>query len=271
MDRGKYKLIAVDMDGTLLDSRGMISDKTVRTVRRAVDAGILFTVCTGRAIQGVEKYNALLQLKGPFIAYNGAMIVDAESRETLFEQGLLRSDAAKIIELGLRYDTTMCIWAGSQLYGNRLNRRIHTYKKLSGVEPVLAENFDELLDKGITKILWYDDEKRIQEAVSGLSADLFTEVTYCTSQPFFLEFFNSKVSKAKAMEKIGEICGIGREEMIAIGDGLNDLDMIQYAGLGIAMGNADAEVRRHAQFVTATNDEDGVRKAIERFVEINGC
>lgn len=266
----EYKLIAVDMDGTLLDSRGQITDKTIQTVRRVAEVGILFTVCTGRPIQGVEKYNEILRLKGPAITYNGAVIVDMESRETLFEQGLLRSDAGKIIELGLQYDTTMCIWAGGRLYGNRLNDRIHDYKKLSGVEPVLAKNFDQLLDKGITKILWYDDEKRIREAVNGISAKLFTEVTYCTSQPAFLEFFNRNVSKAKAMEKISERCGIRREEMIAIGDGLNDLDMIEYAGMGIAMGNAQEEVKKHARFITASNDEDGVSKAIGRILGWQG-
>lgn len=267
----RYKLIAADMDGTLLDSNGQIADKTLQTIRRVADAGILFTVCTGRPIQGVDKYNGLLKLKGPAITYNGAVIVDMESRRTLFEQGLLRNDAGKIIELGLEYDTTMCIWSGGRLYGNKLNERIHDYKKLSGVEPVLAENFGELLDQGITKILWYDDEERIRKVLKDFSAELFTEVTCCTSKPDFLEFFNRKASKGKALKKIGELYGIRREEMIAIGDGLNDLDMIRYAGLGIAMGNGDAEVRKQAQFVTDTNDEDGVRKAIERFIGTKGC
>lgn len=260
-----YKLVAVDMDGTLLNSNGEITDNTIRAIRRLVDTGVVFTISTGRPIQGVEKYNSLLHLRGPVITYNGAMIVDAETHETLFERGLLREDAKKIFELGLHCDTTMCIWAGNQLYGNKLNSRIHDYKKLSGVEPIKVEEFEELLNIGVTKILWYDDADVIKKIMQELSADMFSEVTYCTSKPTFLEFFNRKVSKSEAMKQIGQIYGINREEMIAIGDGLNDLNMIKYAGLGIAMGNADNEVKNNAQYITASNDDEGVLKAIERF------
>lgn len=261
----EYKLIAVDMDGTLLNSKGEITQKTVESIRDVVEKGVMFTISTGRPIQGVAKYNDLLSLKGPIITYNGAMIVKAENQEVLFEQGLLRDDAKKILELGKMYNTTMCIWANNQLYGNRLDEKIHDYKKLSGVEPILAENFDELLDIGITKILWYDETKRIEQFLNTLSQDIFFEVSFCTSKPTFLEFFSSKVSKARAMEKIGEIYGIEKNEMIAIGDGLNDLSMIQYAGLGVAMDNADEAVKRNAQFITDSNDNDGVRKVIEKF------
>ena len=152
------------------------------------------------------------------------------------------------------------------MYGNRLDEKIHDYKKLSGVEPVLAEDVEMLLDIGITKILWYDEAERIEEILALLSLDMFLEVSYCTSKPTFLEFISKKVSKAVAMEKIGELLGIAREEMVAIGDGLNDLSMIQYAGLGVAMGNAAKEVKEHAKFITDTNDEEGVRKVLEKIL-----
>ena len=262
----KYKLVAADMDGTLLDSEGEITPATVDAIRELAEKDVVFIVSTGRPIQGVEKYKELLGLTGPVITYNGAMIVNAKDNTVLFEQGLLREDARKIWELGLSYDTTMCIWAGNRLYGNRLDERIHDYKKLSGVEPVLAEDIEALLDIGVTKILWYDKRERIEEILSSLSPELFTEVSFCTSKPTFLEFFSSRVSKAVAMEKIGELLGITREEMIAIGDGLNDLSMIQYAGQGVAMGNAAKEVKEHAQFITDTNEEEGVRKVLEKLL-----
>lgn len=261
----KYKFVAVDMDGTLLNSRGEITAATAEEIRKLADKDVVFTISTGRPIQGVAKYNEWLGLKGPVITYNGAMIVNAEDNKVLFEQGLLREDARKIWELGQKYNTTMCIWAGNQLYGNRLDEKIHDYKKLSGVEPILAEDIETLLDIGITKILWYDETERIEEFLTQLSSDLFCEVSYCTSKPTFLEFFSKKVSKAVAMEKIGEFLGITRDEMVAIGDGLNDLSMIEYAGLGVAMGNAAKEVKDNAQFITDTNDEDGVRKVLEKY------
>ena len=103
----KYKFVAVDMDGTLLNSRGEISSATVEEIRKLADMDVVFTVSTGRPIQGVEKYKELLGLTGPVITYNGAMIVNAEDNKVLFEQGLLREDARKIWELGQRYNTTM--------------------------------------------------------------------------------------------------------------------------------------------------------------------
>ncbi len=261
----KYKFVAVDMDGTLLNSRGEITPATAEEIRKLADKDVVFTISTGRPIQGVAKYRELLGLTGPVITYNGAMIVNAEDNKVLFEQGLLREDARKIWELGQKYNTTMCIWAGNQLYGNRLDEKIHDYKKLSGVEPILADDVEALLEIGITKILWYDEVERIEEFLAQLSSDMFCEVSYCTSKPTFLEFFSSKVSKAVAMDKIGEFLGISGDEMVAIGDGLNDLSMIQYAGLGVAMGNAAKEVKDHAQFITDTNDEDGVKKVLEKY------
>lgn len=106
---GEYKMIAVDMDGTLLDNQKQISKETVRAVRKLMQTEILFVISTGRLLQGVEKYKDLLDLRGPVIAYNGALIVDVGTSERLYEQGLSAKDAKKIFELGLCYDITMGI------------------------------------------------------------------------------------------------------------------------------------------------------------------
>ena len=264
-ERMKYKMIAVDMDGTLLDDRKQIPDETVHTIRQMAGTGVLFVISTGRPVQGVEKYKELLHLTGPMITCNGAVIVDAGTGETLFEQGLVRSDAEKIFHLGKKYDVTMCIWAGGRLYGNRLDEKMNDYKKISGVEPILAEDFENLPDQEISKIVWYEDESRMKRLITELPEGRFSQVTACLSQPVFLEFFHSQVSKAAAMQKIGEMYGIRREEMIAVGDGPNDIEMLKYAGMGVAMGNASDEVKRHAGFITSSNKEEGVRQAIRRF------
>ena len=157
-------------------------------------------------------------------------------------------------------------------HGQLLNdeRGLLPYETPHGIEIVsinlLMEDEEALLDQGITKILWYDEVPSINQWQEELKDVEFDSVTFCTSQPFFLEFFNSKVSKAVAMEKIGEIYGISREEMIAAGDGYNDLAMIEYAGLGVAMENAVDGVKAVAQYITASNEEDGIAKVIEEFI-----
>lgn len=265
----KYKLVAVDMDGTLLDTNGKIRNETALAIKKTINNGVQFIVSTGRPIQGIKKYNDILNLKGPAITYNGAMIVSLENGEILYEQSLKKSDAKKILNIGNKNEITMCVWSKNQLYVNILNDKVNNYIKLSGVKPILIYNYQELLEKPISKILWYDTVEKLEEVKKELSFDLFEEVTFCNTQPIFLEFFNSRVSKGEALKFIGKIYSISTHEMIAIGDGANDLSMIQYAGLGVAMGNASIEIKNCAQFITASNDENGVGKVLEKFVLID--
>ena len=139
-------------------------------------------------------------------------------------------------------------------------------QKISGVEPLEVADREALAKAGITKIIWYDTHDRIQEWMGRLSPDAFESINYCTSNPAFLEFFNGKVSKRVAIQKLGELLGISAAETVAIGDGLNDIPMLEYAGLSVAMGNASEKVKAIAHQVVADNDADGVAQAIEAFI-----
>lgn len=263
-----YKLIAADMDGTLLNSQGCITEKTIDAIRKVAEKGVLFTICTGRPIQGVERYYNVLEPDSPVITYNGAMIVMGKTREILYKQNIESCDARDILKWGRKLKTTVIAWSDNKLYANELNDRVHDYKKLSLVEPILITDEEELINNGVTKFLWYDDAEKIRHYQEVLADKLSKGVTYCTSKPTFLEFFDSRVSKAVAMEKIGEHFGIRREEMVAIGDGFNDLPMIEYASLGVAMGNAPEEIKKKADYVTLSNDDDGIAHFIEEFFSI---
>ncbi len=264
----KYKLIAVDMDGTLINSKGTISEKNIASIKKAVEKGIVFTICTGRAIQGVELYNSVLNLDLPYITYNGAMILMGKSKEILYEQSLFPEDAREILELGKKFKTTMILWSDNKLYVNELNEKVSYYEKLSNVKSILIhkENKEEIITNGITKIIWYDDVEKIADYQSFLKDELSGKVNFCTSRPFFLEFFHKEVSKGIAVKKLGEHLGIKKEEMIAVGDGFNDFSMIEYVGMGVAMENAPEGIKEIANYVTLTNDEDGVAHVLEKFV-----
>ena len=263
----KYKLIAADMDGTLLNDNGTITPQTVIAIKNAINRGAIFTISTGRPIQGVDKYKDILNLKTPIITYNGAMIVKSDTREVLFSKTLLYEDAMTILKIGNEMSITMCIWANNQLYCNVHNERVDDYKKLSDVEPKLIDDYSALAKSGITKILWYDQATVITDVQEKLKNVLFEKVTYCISKPTFLEFFHSEVSKAKAMKTIGKIFKIRREEMIAIGDGYNDLPMIEYAGLGVAMANAPEDVKKQSDYITErSNNCDGIAEVIKKFI-----
>jgi Cof subfamily protein (haloacid dehalogenase superfamily) len=143
---------------------------------------------------------------------------------------------------------------------------VKDYKRISNVEPVIIGDADEIIKKGITKIIWYDEPEKLKKYQNEIEKYLSDGVNYHTSRPMFLEFVDRDASKAIAMEKLGEHFGIKQSEMIAIGDGFNDLSMIEYAGLGVAMANSEEEVKEKADYITLSNDEDGVAHVIYEFV-----
>ncbi len=263
----KYKLIAVDVDGTLLDSSDSITEETKDAIKLCKEMGVIFTISSGRPIQGVEKLNKILDLDTPFITYNGAMVVMGKSKKILYEQKLSALNANSAIELGEKWGPTIFVWADNILYSNEINERTKKYSELANIEPVFVKNLTEITGNGVSKVLWYDEIENINRFFGQAGKYISNDINYHTSKPMFLEFVDKNASKAIAMEKIGEHYKITREEMIAIGDGLNDLSMIEYAGLGIAMGNAHESVKNKAQYITLSNDEDGVAYAIKKFIK----
>lgn len=260
-----YRLMAVDIDGTLLNDEGKITENTIKTIQMGVEKGLIFTIATGRPIQGVEYINDLINLDLPYITYNGAMIVMGKSRKILYEKSMSGEDAENIIGLGQKYGVNVMVWKNNNLYVAKINEWVKRYIRISTVRPIEADLLD-VAKGGVSKILWYAETEKITEYHRTVGGYLSSNVNYYTSQPYFLEFTDKYASKAIAMEKLGEFYGITQKEMIAVGDGYNDLPMIEYAGLGVAMGNAPDGVKEKADFITLTNNEDGVAHVIERFI-----
>ena len=262
----QYRMIAIDMDGSLLDSNRKISDNTISAIKKARKAGVIVTVATGRSIRGVEIYRKILPIKAPLITYNGAVIIDLPDREILYDVTLEEKVASDIIDFGKKFSTTMCIWFQNQLYVYEINERVAQYTEVYGIHPIIIDNEAMLIQQGITKILWFDEINNIKKYQQELEISLKGNVNFCTSSPYFLEFFDGDASKGNALKFLGEYYNIDASEMIAIGDGMNDVPMIEYAGLGVAMGNAPEELKELSDFITLTNDEDGVAHVIEQFV-----
>ncbi|NJD04051.1 MAG: HAD family phosphatase, partial [Ruminiclostridium sp.] len=262
----KYRFMAVDIDGTLLDSSGRLTEANKEAIRMAVWEGLIFTLSTGRPVQGVQSLINALQLDTPVITYNGAMVVMGKSREILYEQKLSAKDAKNVIELGNQWGCMVAVWVENKLYVNELSEEAIRYSTIAGIAPEKIVDMETLVRDGVTKVLWNDDPAVVGKYQEEIGSYLSGNVNYHTSRPMFLEFVDKKASKALAMEKIGEHFGIRREEMIAVGDGFNDLSMIEYAGLGVAMANAKEAIRQKADYVTLSNDDDGVAHVIRKFV-----
>ena len=262
----KYKLLALDIDGTLLNDKRELTDRTVEAVRKAIESGVYVTLCTGRPIQGVKWLVERLGIVAPVITYNGAEIVDPNDNSILFSQQLFTEDAIKIAEMGKARSATLIVWSKGELFGYPMNERVEFYEQIACIKAREMTDVQELAERGVTKIIWFDEIDRINQFQNQLNNSDFTSVTYCTSNPRFLEFFNSKVSKRISMEKLAYILGVKIEETVAIGDGYNDIPMLEGAGLSIAMGNAPEDIKSMCQKVTLDNNSDGVAYAIEEYI-----
>ncbi|MBQ3154015.1 MAG: Cof-type HAD-IIB family hydrolase, partial [Clostridia bacterium] len=260
-----YKLLALDMDGTLLGTDGKVPPRNKQAIARALQNGVHVAISTGRSFSGAKWCSEELGLTSPVIAYNGAMICDPVTSEALFSVELSPRDARMAMRLGIERGTTLCIWSKGELFGYPINERVLDYVNYAGVQPKPAADLDALCERGVTKVLWYDDASRVPDLWHEMQAIPFENVTVCPSNPKFLEFFSGDVSKAVALGKLCDLLGISRAEAVAVGDGANDIEMLSFAGLGVAMGNASDLVKRHADAVVCTNDQGGVAEVIEKW------
>ena len=262
----KYRLIATDMDGTLLQPDDTISTATLKVIEKAREKGVVFTLSTGRPVQGVKKYIDLLGLDCPVITYNGAVVVHSGTGDVLFSQDMDKEDARMVYNLALEKGVMFILWSKNRLYASELGEKSAFYEQITSTKANLLTDFDSLLERGITKFLWYDEPEILDEYIEQLKHSHLKDTTFIKSRAYFMEFFSAQTSKAVALAKLGEYYGISQQEIIAIGDQTNDLSMIEYAGLGVAMGNGVDKVKNAADYVTASNTEDGVAKVIEKFV-----
>jgi len=203
-----------------------------------------------------------LGLDCPVITYNGAVIAHSTTGEILFSQTMDADEARRVYNLAREKQTMFIIWSQNRLYASEISEKTYFYEEITSTKASLIEDFDAILAAGITKMLWYDDADILESWIEELKTEGFFHTTFTKSRAYFLEFFSNKTSKAVAMEKLGEYYGVSRDEMIAVGDQTNDLPMIQYAGMGVAMGNAVDAVKAAADYITVTNSEDGVAHAI---------
>lgn len=263
----KRKLIAIDLDGTLLTNDKRISSGNRAALRKAMDAGVFVCIATGRAWPGAKAFVSEIKPNCPVITSNGALIVDPETEEILFERCLSKKDAETVFALGEKLGFTQIVWCGNRLYASRINELSDDYSRRFGKIPaVKIGSLADLDGRDILKILWYIPGGKAAANLRNVPSERLENVTIVTSDPDFLEFFSSSVSKAEAVRLIAARCGVSPCEAAAVGDACNDIPMLQATGFGIAMENATDEVKKAAAAVTGDNESDGVARAIEEYV-----
>lgn len=261
------KLIAIDLDDTLLDSGLRVSANCIATIQEARRQGIRITLSTGRMYKSALPYAQQLEIDVPLITYQGAWVKSSQTQEVLYFKPVPGDLARKTMEffraVGVHYHS----YFNDELCMETLSEEGRYYARLAGVKPLLVKDlFDELENNDAMKIMAITDNEKVLLEMQEDLRELYGKDLYITrSKPCFLEVMSREASKANALQVVAKHYGIERKEIMAVGDSYNDIDMIEWAGLGVAMGNALKPVKDAADYVTTTNEEEGVAEAIRRF------
>ncbi len=267
----KYKLLVLDVDGTLLNDAKEISKRTLSALLKVQHMGVRIVLASGRPTYGLMPLAQILELGhfgGYVVSYNGCQIIKAENGEILFERRInpemipyLEKKANKNgFSIFTYHDDTLLTNDPDNLY-------IRREAQLNKLRIIEEEHFSTAIDFAPCKcVLVSDDEEALRGLEEHWKKRLAGALDVFPSEPYFLEVVPCGIDKANTLGALMEQLGVTREEVIAIGDGVADVTMLQLAGVGIAMGHAQDSVKRCADYVTASNEEDGVAQAVEKLI-----
>ena len=254
-----YKLIALDIDGTLLNSEKKITNEVFNSIQEAKKSGAKVVLSTGRPLPGVTPLLDELNLNddGDYvICFNGAVVQEVKSKKILSNIEMCHDDFVLINNLAKENNTHVHINTPTNLIIPE-----ETPNKYTIHEATL--NNDDIT---FCKIMIIDEPEKLEEVLENIPKDLFDKYTIVRSAPFFLEFLNKNANKGTALEALCNTINIPLSKSIAVGDEENDQHMIKMAGLGVAMGNARDSIKEIANYVTCSNNEHGVAKVIDKFI-----
>ncbi|MBY0099189.1 Cof-type HAD-IIB family hydrolase [Mesobacillus maritimus] len=264
-----YKMIVLDLDDTLLRDDHTISNRTKEALMKAQENGVKVVLASGRPTFGmlpIADELALAQYGSFILSFNGGKIINYRTKEELFSSTLSLSDVKRLYELSQREGVMIHTYVGNEIITAVDNPYTTIESQLTNLPIKLVEDFVEGVKEEVVKALMIGEPDKLKVVEAKLQAELAEDFSVMRSKPFFLEFTEKGVTKGTSLNHLIKELGITREEVIAIGDSYNDQEMIEFAGLGVAMGNAPDDIKSVANYVTDTNMNDGVAKVVEEFV-----
>jgi Cof subfamily protein (haloacid dehalogenase superfamily) len=261
------KLIALDLDGTLVHDAKRIPEANLQAVKRAMARGITVAIATGRMHSSAETFVSRLGLEGtPLISYNGAMVRVPGAAEPMLHVAVPPDLAALVVQHAVEEGFHLNYFLNDVLYVTHMDHWAWLYHSRTGNFPVLAGDLRRFNGESPTKLLIAARPADVDGLLPREQA-LFGDRLYVTrSMPEYIEFLNPAASKGAALKWLAEHLGLAREQVMAMGDMLNDLPMIEWAGIGVAMPDAEEVVRAAADFVPGSSEE-GVAEAIAKFTD----
>lgn len=258
--------IAVDLDGTLLNSRHQISPATKKALRRALTAGIEVVIATGKTRLSTREVVPQLGLSSPGVYSQGLVIANADgsiSHQEHLPDAVTHEAAKAAQQLGLSF----VIYKDIEIFTTENDRWTMTMADFAEPDPQPCGSIELLMKQGpFQKIILMEEPAYLDQVTPALLRQFAGRASLFKSQAFMLEVVPAGTSKGAGLKRLLDDLEISFENVIAFGDGDNDLEMIQWAGIGVAMGNAMPNVKAAADFVTRSNDEDGIAFALDKFL-----
>lgn len=270
------KLIAIDIDGTLLDSNRELSEENYLAIQEAKAAGIQVVLCTGRPLRSMTYLLEKVDLKGEHdlaITYNGGLIQKTSTGEVVHEVTLDREDSSAIYGLSQKLNLPVNFIDLDYIYeppypegrASIYNKGVTNIPKDQALQ-FMDVNIDDLPTPfTINKAVLSRPAHEIDEVIPAIPAEYYEKFNIYKSQDTILEVLPLNVDKGQAMRIVGDMLGLDKTQIMGIGDQENDLTLVEHAGMGVAMGNAIDKVKEAADYITKSNDESGVAYAIRKF------
>lgn len=268
-----YKLVAIDFDGTLVTDEKELTKKTIEVIKEASKKGVKIMISSGRSFYRLEKYIDALDLRKEnqcTICFNGGMIIENTTKEMTYSKNIDVQEVNELIQLGKSLNLPIMLYAKDTQYVEKVPEVVQkNTKNLKGMHLEII-NFSELnfnkKENHIYKICFIDKPEIIIEKRNEIPKEIVEKYEITSSVPEYLEIVKKGIKKSEAIKVVMEKYHIKQEEVMAIGDGENDVEMLEFAGLGIAMENANEYVKSFANDVTTSNNHDGVANAIEKYI-----
>ncbi len=265
------RLIALDLDGTLNNSKGRITPRTKQTLIQAQEKGAKIVLASGRPLPGLYQNARELEFDhfdGYLLCFNGARICTWKEKQIIYDQTMSPGMAQLVYDYNRRNDYNMVImsYEGEDVLAEDANAyRVQEEAALNHMNVRVVPSVRNTLRHPVNKLLFAAAPDYLADIEMEFKRPFVGQLSIYRSAPFYLEVMATGIDKARSMERLAKHMRIDRNQIIAFGDGYNDLTMIEYAGVGIAMGNAVDELKKKADGITASNDEDGIALALEEY------
>lgn len=264
------KLVAIDLDDTLLNKNIEISPENLAAIARIRAAGVTVCIATGRMYHSALPYAKQLQLPADqiLICYNGAMVrrVNGELIEHI---ALEHKTALDVVEYCQKHNWTTNLYYNDQLYVREIDENVEYYQKMVSVKANPVGDLHDFVEKEqpeLSKILIIGSDQEVDENLPVFQKQFGAQAQVTRSKRRYIEITNLGATKGKALARLANNFKLDANQVMAIGDGGNDVEMIKWAGIGVAVENGNPLAKEAAEYITATNDQNGVARAIDRFI-----